>query len=149
MSLLIFALSFWHWGVAVLLVAAGIAALVYLPGKLGGLVAAVCISFAAATTAYQLGFQERGKLDQTAQLQAELAERQREADAAKEVASRSVARANDAESKSNQLQEQVDDYAAKLAKRDVCALDSGDVRGLQSIGGSNPPQPPKRSRDLR
>lgn len=142
MSLLTFALGFWHYALAALLIAGALAALVYLPGKLGGIIAMIAGGIAAAVFSYQLGFQERGKLDQSEQLKAEIAERQREAQAAKDVAARAVTRANEAEAKSNTLQEQVDDYAAKLSKRDACLLDRRDVDGLQSIGGSGHAKPP-------
>lgn len=149
MSLLIFLLSFWHWGLAALLVAGAVAAFVYLPGKLGGAVAAVCLAFASATSAYQIGFQARGKLDRSIHLQAELQERDREAQAAKEVAARSVARANEFETKSNQLQDQVDAYERQLKDTPACIATDSDVRGLQSIGRDNPPEPAPRSKPVR
>lgn len=149
MSLLIFALSFWHWGLAAILIAGAAAAFIYLPGKLGGAVAAVCIAFATATGAYQLGFQARGKLDKSLQLQAELQERDREAIAAKQIAGAASQRAADAEQKSQTLQEQVDDYERQLAANAACLATDSDVRGLQSIGPDNPPQPPRRPFDLR
>ena len=147
--MIVFLLSFWHWGVAALLVAGAVAAFIYLPGKLGGAVAAVCIAFASATSAYQIGFQARGKLDKSIQLQAELQEREREAAAAKEVAARSAARANEFETKSNQLQDQVDAYERQLKDTPACIATDSDVRGMQSIGRDNPPQPPARPFNLR
>lgn len=149
-----------HWAGAAACVAGAVAALVYLPGRLGGLVAACAGALAAGIVAYDLGYQARGALDQSAALHAEIAQRDeqiadlnRQAKAASEIATAASARATEADRQSADLQSKVDDYASRLAKRPAdsrCALDDDDLRELRAIGRpADPPEPPRRPGAVR
>lgn len=151
-----------HWGGVALCLAAAVAAFVYLPGRLGMVAVAVAGAIAAGLVAYDMGFRARGELDQSAALRAEIAardaviaEKDREAKAASEIADAAKTRAAEAEKKSADMQPKVEAYAEFLKKHPngLCALSDDDRRWLCSIGGScaasDPPKPPSRPFDLR
>lgn len=140
-----------HWAGVAACIAGALAALIYLPGRLGGALAACAGALAAGLVAYDLGYRARGELDASAALRAEIAQRDaviaekdRQAKAASEIASAASARADAAVAKSADLQTEVDSYADALAKRPAdsrCSMDERDVRGLQSIGRPNVKSP--------
>ena len=150
-----------HWAGVAVCAAAAVAALVYLPGRLGGLLAAFCAALAAGLISYDLGFRARGALDQSAALRAEIAQRDaviaekdRQAQAAHKIAEAASERASASEALSANLQSEIDAYADELAKRPAdsrCLLDDRDVRGLQSIGrpATRPPEHPRRPAVIR
>jgi hypothetical protein len=90
------------------------------------------------------GYRARATLDasadmqrQIAQQRADLAERQRQADLARETAAAAGERERMAADQSQSLAEQVKAYEIELAKRPasgVCSLDDADVRRLLGIG---------------
>jgi len=144
-----------HWAGVAACIAGAVAALVYLPGRLGGALAALCGALAAGLVAYDLGYRARGELDASAALRAEIAQRDaviaekdRQAKAASEIASAASARADAAVAKSADLQTEVDSYADALAKRAPsagCALSDDDLERLRAIGRpADPPEPPRR-----
>ena len=144
-----------HWLIIAGLVAGAVAAFLYLPGKLGGAIAAISLSAAVAVFAYDEGYRARGVLDQSAELRqqiaqrdAEIAEQNRQAAAARVIAAAAADRAATAEKQSADIQSQVDDYAQALAKRPAnsgCALGPRDVDGLSAIGRpADPAKPPAR-----
>lgn len=136
--MLFFLLGFAHYILAAILIAGAVAAFVYvIPTfpRLGAILVAALLVAAGTDLAWQFGFQYRGRLDRSEQLQAEIAERQREAQAAKDVAARAVARANDAEARSTQLQDQVDAYEKRAP---VCEFTDDAASGMRAIGGNNP-----------
>ena len=133
-----------HWAGIIACVAGAVAAMVYVPGRLGGALAAVALAAASGLVAYDEGYRARGVLDQSAELRQQIAERDaqiteqsREAQAARAIASAAAERIAAAERLSSDLQEQVDDYAdalTKLPKDAACGLSDADVRGLSAIG---------------
>lgn len=108
-----------------------------------------------------IGYRKARDLSQESALRAEIAardaviaEKDRQAQAARTIADAASARADAAQKQSEDLQSEIDAYADELAKRPAdsrCVLDDRDVRGLQSIGraAANPPKPPSRPFDLR
>ena len=152
-----------HWLIIFGLVAGAIAAFLYLPGKLGGAIAAIALSAAVAVFAYDEGYRARGVLDQSAELRQQIAERDaqiaeqtRQAQAARLIAAAAADRIAQAEKLSSDLQEQVDDYADALSKQpknDACGLSDADVRGLSAIGRpadkAGPPANPATVRKAR
>lgn len=151
-----------HWGGVGLCLAAAIAAFVYLPGRLGMVAAAVACAIGAGLVAYDMGFRARGELDQSAALRAEIAardaviaEKDRQAQAARTIAEAASARADAAEKANAERQEEVDRYAEELAKRPAdnrCALSDDDVRWLrvpQRLPAAAAPKPPRRPSRLR
>ena len=144
-----------HWAGVAACIAGALAALIYLPGRLGGALAACAGALAAGLVAYDLGYRARGELDVSVALRAEIAQRDaviaekdRQAKAASEIASAASARADAAVAKSADLQTEVDSYADALAKRAPsagCALSDDDLERLRAIGRpADPPEPPRR-----
>ncbi|MFT4097048.1 MAG: hypothetical protein QM651_07975 [Rhodoblastus sp.] len=149
-----------HWSGVALCLAAGVAAFVYLPGRLGMVAVALAGAVGAGLVAYDMGFRARGELDQSANLRAKIAardeviaEKDRQAMATRAIAEAASARAQAAQQHSADLQSEIDAYADELAKRPAdsrCAMDERDVRGLSAIGRpADPPQPPRRPADVR
>jgi hypothetical protein len=104
-------------------------------------------ALAAGAFVYGAGFNERGKLDHSAdlaaqvvQMKANAAEAQRQADAAKTIAVAASARQQSAEDEAAKTQEKVEAYAAALAKRKTppCALSPADAASLRDISGARP-----------
>lgn len=147
--------------VAFIILAAAVAAFLYVP-LIGKQAAVGLIALAAATFAYDLGFNERAALDksialsaQVVQLKAANAELQREAEATSLVASDAKMAAQNAEDHAAINEQKVAAYEVELAKRPApaCGLSADDVSRLRNIGAgapaSNPPEPPRRPAELR
>lgn len=147
--------------VALALLASAVAAFLYVP-LFGKQLAVGLIALAAATFAYDLGFNERASLDHSAsltaeitQLQANAAELQRQAAAAREVADDAKSAEQNAEDHAAINEQKVDEYVAELAKRKTpaCGLSDVDVGRLRGIGAASrshaAPEPPARPVDLR
>lgn len=159
-GLLAAAHEFVHWAAAALCIAGSVVAWFRLP-IFGKYIGAGLLAMAAGLIAYDMGFRARGELDQSAALRAEIAardavivEKDRQAQAAHEIAKAASDRASASEALSANLQSEIDAYADELAKRPAdsrCALDERDVRGLQSIGkpAARAPQPPRRPATIR
>ena len=125
----------------VLVLAAG-ACFIYVP-IFGRWIAAGLLVIAAALFAFGVGYQERGALDQSAtlrkdiaQLQANNAELQRQADEAKNVAADAAAAEKVAEDQATANQQKVDAYVAQLQSSPGCGLTDADVERLRAIGGT-------------
>jgi Skp family chaperone for outer membrane proteins len=96
------------------------------------------------------GYRARATLDasadlqrQIAQQQADLEERQRQADQARELAAAAGVREREASDQSQSLAEQVQAYETELAKRsgnDLCVLSDADLRFLRGIGTAPKPR---------
>lgn len=134
MSLLTFFLGFGHYITAAALAAAALAALNYLPGKVGGIGGMLLMSAAAGVICFQLGFQERGKTDQTIQLQAQLAEANREADEQKKIAKVANEREQLALKDHDNDQKKISDYIIALAKANSdIALSRNELGELRAL----------------
>jgi hypothetical protein len=141
------------------LLAAAVAAFLYVP-LFGKQLAVGLIALAAATFAFDLGFNERASLDKSAVMQSEIIalranarELQRQADATKEIAASAKMAEQNAEDHAAINQQKVDEYAAELAKTPTpaCGLTDADVSSLRDIGAAAPrytPEPPKRPASL-
>jgi len=135
------------------LFAAGVAAYFYIP-VLGRIIAIALIAAAAAIASYGIGFADRGKLDNSAalqaevtQLQANLVEEQRQATAARNIADDSSARevaasaqASDANQKVTDYEMQLDEAEVKAASIPPVAAPSAAIAEVHRAGScTNPP----------
>lgn len=143
------------------LIAGAVASAIYIP-VIGKYVAAALVATAAATFAYDAGFNERATLDKSAALRdqiavqnADIQELQRQADASASIAETAKKAETAAEATAADNQKKVEAYAAELAKKPdtACSLSGSDVKRLQSIrSGSkraSAPTPPARPAELR
>ena len=133
----------WHWLMIGVLVFSGIACMIEFPNRLGAIGGMLLLSSAVVVVAYDEGFRAAHNDEAVIELKHQLAqqaaiikEREDEAKAAKQVSDNASQRERAAATQADQLQQKVDDYAAKLKKRPVCDATDADVRGMQSIGGS-------------
>lgn len=108
----------------------------------GHQIAAVLVVIAAGTFAFDEGYRVRGNLDQSAslkqavaQLQANNAELQRQADEAKNVADDWQKAAVAATDLANANQQKAESYVAQLPTSPGCGLTDSDVERLRAIGG--------------
>jgi len=129
-----------HWVVIALLVAGGTALIVEIPTRLGMALGGALLAVAVGYTMYDAGYRAAHQGEVIADLKAQIAqqteiiaERDREAKVASEMAKRQNARVAETEILSTALQGKVDEYVARLAKDDPCIADDADVRGMQSI----------------
>lgn len=115
----------------------GVASYLYLP-VIGKKVAAGLVIVAASVAIYGAGFNERGALDRSADLAAQVVQMKADAASAKAIATEANARQVAAEDETSTIQEKVDAYAAELAKRKTpgCAFNAHDVGRMRSIAGS-------------
>ena len=147
--------------IAVALIVLAILAYFYVPAIGKGLAIAL-VAVSAGLFAYGAGFKDRGELDKSAQLQAQIevlksnvAEMQRQAHASAEIAEESGAAEVLAVNNAEANQQKVAQYETDLAKRPATCRNFADVDvgGLLRIGSTgrptNPPQPPARPFDVR
>ena len=122
--------------VAALALAAGGVSYFYLP-IIGKKAAAGCVIVAAASLIYAAGFNERGALDKSAGLAAQIVQMKADVAASKSIVIEANARQAAAEDEASTIQEKVDAYAAALAKRKTpgCSLGADDVSRLRGLAG--------------
>lgn len=119
-------------GIGVLLLIAAAAAYIYVP-IVGRYLAAACLVVAAGTFAFTEGYRERGTLDQSAVLQADKVELQRQLDESKTVAADAAVAQKAAEDSAAATQKKVDAYVAQIKQTPPCGLTADDVDGLLGI----------------
>lgn len=126
-------------GIGVLLVVAAAAAFVYIP-LVGRWLAAALLVLAAGVFAFDAGYTTRGSMDQSAllkqdiaQLQANNAELQREADASKVIADNASTAQKAAEAANAVNQVKVNAYVAQLKSNPPCGFSPDDVQRLLDI----------------
>lgn len=123
-----------HWAGAAACIAGAVAALVYLPGRLGGALAACAGALAAGLVAYDLGYQARGALDQSAALHAEIAQQKTDIANLQATAMAAGERERESADARQSDNEKVKDYAADLARKNddlaVAGAELGRLRGL-------------------
>lgn len=123
-----------HWAGVAACAAVAVAALVYLPGRLGGLLAAFCAALAAGLISYDLGYRARGALDQSAALRAEIAQQKEDIANLQETAMAASAREREAADARQSDNQKVRDYAEDVArKNDDLALAGADLQRLRSL----------------
>ena len=129
-----------HWVVIALLTAGGIAIIIEIPNRLGMALGGALIAVAVGYTMYDAGFRAARQAEVVADLKAQvaqqaaiIAERDREAKVASEMATRQNIRVAETEILNTMLQGKVDEYVARLAKDDPCVATDADVGGMQSI----------------
>lgn len=106
----------------------------------GHQIAAVLVVIAAGTFAFDEGYRVRGNLDSSAklkqdiaQLQANNAELQRQADEAKNVAADAAVNAKAAQDADAVDKQRADDYAAQLQNDPGCQLTPDDIKRMSGI----------------
>lgn len=114
-------LSYLWWAIIPALIIAGVLAYIYIP-VIGKFVAIAFFCGAAAYGSYELGYADRGKLDRSAQLEANnkqleanLAEAHRQAWSAKTIAEESSKREVEATKQASDANERVQEYEKELA----------------------------------
>ncbi len=143
-----------EWGLyaaALACFALAFAAFAYIP-VFGQYIAYALVALGVALVAYDLGYSERGSLDNSSVIQARLDEANRELAATKQVADDSVARAAAREAEAIQNRGKIDVYEKTLKaapETGGCGLSDDDVRGLSDVGTGGPPLPPRRPAGLR
>jgi len=142
------------------LLGAAVAAFLYVP-LIGKQLAVGLIAMSAATFAYDLGFERRAALDNSAALEttiaglrSDVAEMKRQAVAAQAVAADAREAERNAEDQAAINQGKVDEYVAYLAKHPSgdCGLTDADIGRLRGIGAAHGrvrAKPPARTVDLR
>lgn len=123
-----------HWAGVAACVAAALAALVYLPGRLGGLIAACAGALAAGLVAYDLGYQARGALDQSAGLRAEIAQQKTDIANLQTTAMQANEREREAADARQSDNQKVSAYAEEVARKNddlaLAGAEFGRLRGL-------------------
>ena len=108
-----------HWIVVALGIVAGVVAILYIPGKLGSIVAAVGFCFAAGSYFYDAGFRSAHALDEKAALHARIVQAEKDAKTNAENAEKAAERERAAVDAAAADQQKVQDYAKDL---DDCRL---------------------------
>jgi enoyl-CoA hydratase/carnithine racemase len=117
---------------------------------------------AAGLFAFDEGFRERGSLDRSATLAAQVetlkanvAEERRQAEAARAIATTAADAETKAQNEADEAQQKVAAYEVEIAKRPVpgCGLSDDDVGRLRGIGAARrpagAPRPSRRPVDIR
>lgn len=122
-------------GIGVLLLIAAAAAYIYVP-LVGHYIAAALLVLAAGTFAFDEGYRERGVLDKSASLKADIVELQRQVDASKAVAQNAVTAERAAEASAAANQQKVDAYVNAISNAPGtpgCGLSDDDVKRMLGI----------------
>jgi hypothetical protein len=123
-----------HWGLVILGIAGAVAALVYIPGRLGGIIAAICLAVSAGSFALDEGYRSAARLCKEAELRAELAQAKEDIKNLQLTAIMANAREQAAIRERQNDNDKVQDYAQKLAKAnsdvDLSRADLEQLRGL-------------------
>lgn len=149
-------LSYAWYFIIPLLVLGAIAVYIYVP-VIGHIMAIILVACASALAAYELGYADRGKLDQSASLKEEVITLQinldlakKEAQAQRDIADASATREIQAQASSDSANQEVKNYEAQLSAsqqsgpisevhkavvyKTACSLSASDVASLRRIG---------------